>query len=333
MPPTIDDLLVRGKQAAMSGQKDLAREYLTRVVQADPRNEDAWVWLSGVANTLPMMRGCLERVLALNPANGQAREGLAWVQAREAQMHAAQAAQAAATGAVARPTAVSETFSAAEEGEHEDEEPILAPMLVEGQEPMYPSAAMRLLLKAVENVTGEKGVNAILRSAGLERYIGNYPPNEIVFNIPYSEYSAFGRALEEFYGRAAKAMQLKVGKELFDYGLNEQPRLLGVAATAMKFMPLAMKMKFVLDKVARTTRETVGVPVENQDHGDHFLFVVNICPYCYNRRTAIGCNAMVGVFTGTLRWATGKTFAIEEVTCRGKGDASCSYHIAKVPMD
>jgi hypothetical protein len=41
MPPTLDELLARGKQAALSGQKDLARDYLSRVVQADPRNEDA----------------------------------------------------------------------------------------------------------------------------------------------------------------------------------------------------------------------------------------------------------------------------------------------------
>jgi predicted hydrocarbon binding protein len=334
VPPTMEDLMARGKMAATSGQKDLAREYLARVVQQDPRNEEAWLWLSGVANTLPMMRGCLERVLAINPNNGQAREGIAWVQQREAQMQAAQAAQHAVSGngAPAAHRPVSETFSAEEEGEHE-EEPILAPPTVEGQEPMYASAAMHVLLHAVEKVTGEKGVNAILRNAGLERYINNYPPNEFIYDIPYSTYSAFCRSMEEFYGRAAKAMQLRVGQELFAYGLNEQPRLLGVAATAMKFMPLAMKMKFVLDKVARTTRETAGVPVENVDEGDHFTFIVRVCPYCYGRHTDIGCNAMVGVFTATLRWATGKTFPAEEVTCRGKGDSTCSYRIGKQPID
>ena len=166
-------------------------------------------------------------------------------------------------------------------------------------------------------------MNAILRNAGLERYISNYPPNEIVFNVPYSDYSALP-SMEEFYGRAAKAMQLRVGQEMFNYGLNEQPRLLGVAATAMKFMPMQMKMKFVLEKVARTTRENVGVDCRAADEGDHFTFMVNVCPYCYGRRTEIGCNAMVGMFTSTLRWATGKTFPVEEISCRGKGDSTCS---------
>src|SRR3954451_727600 len=113
MPPTTEYLLAKGKEAATSGQKDMAREFLTRVVQQEPGNEEAWLWLSGVANTLPMMKGCLERVLRINPNNGQAREGMAWVQAREAQMRAAQAAQAAQAGATARATAtapVTETF-------------------------------------------------------------------------------------------------------------------------------------------------------------------------------------------------------------------------------
>lgn len=326
----VDDLLAKGKQAATSGQKDMARDFLTRAVKQEPGNEDAWLWLSGVANTLPMMRGCLERVLAINPNNEQAKQGMAWVQTREAQMRATHAA-AAGGSATAPARALGETFTAEEEGEQPEE--ALAPAPVPGQEPMYPSAGMYTLLHAVEKVTGEKGVNAILRNAGMGAYVGNFPPNEFLFNIPYHDYSAFCRSLEEFYGRAAKAMQLRVGQEMFDYGLNEQPRLLGVAATAMKFMPLQMKMKFVLEKMTRTIRENVGVDCLLRDNGDHYTFVVNICPYCYGRTTEIGCNALVGTFTASLRWAAGKTFPVEEISCRGKGDETCSFRIGKTSVD
>ncbi|HET7080071.1 MAG TPA: hypothetical protein VFM49_21770 [Chloroflexia bacterium] len=343
MPSTAEELLAKGKTAATSGQKDLAREYLGRVVQLEPQHEEAWLWLSGVANNLPMMKSCLERVLAINPHNQQALEGMNWVRGREAQMAAARAAAApapvpatagAAAAAPARaggPAHPAEAFTAEEEGEHE-EAPIATPTFNEGEEPQYPSAGMRLLIMAVERVTGEKGVNAMLRSAGLEQYVGNYPPNVIEFNIPYSQYSAFGKAMEDFYGRAAKSMQLRVGQELFNYGINEQPRMLGVAATAMKFMPMAMKMKFSMDRIVANSRD-LGIPTDLRDAGDHYIYSVGMCPYCYNRHTDIGCNAMVGVLTSTLRWATGKNFLIEEVTCRGKGGQSCSYRISKTPTD
>ena len=49
--------------------------------------------------------------------------------------------------------------------------------------------------------------------------------------------------------------------------------------------------------------------------------------------TDIGCNAMVGVLTSTLRWATGKNFTVEEITCRGKGGQACSYRISKTPIE
>jgi predicted hydrocarbon binding protein len=138
--------------------------------------------------------------------------------------------------------------------------------------------------------------------------------------------------MEDFYGRAAKSMQLRVGQELFNYGINEQPRMLGVAATAMKFMPMAMKMKFSMDRIVANSRD-LGIPTDLRDAGDHYIYSVGMCPYCYNRHTDIGCNAMVGVLTSTLRWATGKNFTIEEVTCRGKGGQSCSYRISKTPSD
>jgi len=332
---TAEELLHKGKTAATSGQKDLAREYLGRVVQMQPQHEEAWLWLSGVAGNLPMMKGCLERVLAINPHNTQAREGMNWVRGREAQMAAAQAQAVAApptaTAAAPATPAPHEAFSAEEEGEHDDE-PIHAPTRHEGEEPLYPAAGMRLLIMAVERVTGEKGVGAMLRSAGLAKYVGNYPPNEIVFNVPYSEYSAFGKAMEDFYGRAAKSMQMRVGQELINYGINEQPRLLGVTATAMKFMPMAMKMKFSIEKVASRTRE-LGIPIGLHDRGDHYEYSVGMCPYCYNRHTDIGCGAMAGALVATLRWATGKTFPVEEFECRGKGGQACSYRVSKTPIE
>ncbi|HUS17775.1 MAG TPA: hypothetical protein VM536_22495, partial [Chloroflexia bacterium] len=77
----------------------------------------------------------------------------------------------------------------------------------------------------------------------------------------------------------------------------------------------------------------LGIPTDLRDAGTHYEYSVGMCPYCYNRHTDIGCNAMVGVLTSTLRWATGKNFLVEEISCRGKGGTSCSYRIAKTPME
>ena len=72
----IDDLLQRGKAAANSQNNALARHLLTQVVGRDPQNEQGWLWLSGLVDEPEHMRYCLERVLAINPANVHATAAL-----------------------------------------------------------------------------------------------------------------------------------------------------------------------------------------------------------------------------------------------------------------
>ncbi|MFQ5401390.1 MAG: hypothetical protein ACE5E7_17550 [Anaerolineae bacterium] len=68
--------LQAGIAAVKAGERDKARALLTQLLQIDERNEQAWLWLSGVVNTDDERRQCLENVLAINPDNEPARRGL-----------------------------------------------------------------------------------------------------------------------------------------------------------------------------------------------------------------------------------------------------------------
>jgi len=76
----LDQWLREGISAAESGQRDRARELLTRVVEQDEENVQAWLWLSGVVDSLDDREVCLDNVLALDPENEVARRGLAEMQ-------------------------------------------------------------------------------------------------------------------------------------------------------------------------------------------------------------------------------------------------------------
>ena len=82
MSEEIARILREGIAAAKAGDKERARRLLLEVTERDERNEEAWLWLSGVVDDPEEMRICLENVLAINPANERARQGLAWVQKR-----------------------------------------------------------------------------------------------------------------------------------------------------------------------------------------------------------------------------------------------------------
>src|SRR5437773_9716397 len=90
--PSITDLLSKGKQAALSGQRDLAREHLAYVVYLDPGNADGWLWLSGVVDFPQQVRYCLERTLRVDPHNQRALRGMEWLNARQKEIDEARAA-------------------------------------------------------------------------------------------------------------------------------------------------------------------------------------------------------------------------------------------------
>ncbi|HSJ57212.1 MAG TPA: tetratricopeptide repeat protein [Anaerolineae bacterium] len=74
-----EELLRQGIAAAREGRKAEALRILMQVTELDDRNERAWLWLSQVVDSAEDRIVCLENVLTINPANENARAGLAWL--------------------------------------------------------------------------------------------------------------------------------------------------------------------------------------------------------------------------------------------------------------
>jgi len=72
MGSELQDQLKAAIQLAQQGQRDAARGLLLRVVEADPRQEVAWMWLAVVSTNQEERLQYLERTLALNPRNERA---------------------------------------------------------------------------------------------------------------------------------------------------------------------------------------------------------------------------------------------------------------------
>ena len=67
------DLLRRGIEAARADRRVEAREIFMQVVEVDPRNESAWMWLSGLVDNLEDQIIACENVLTINPENQKVR--------------------------------------------------------------------------------------------------------------------------------------------------------------------------------------------------------------------------------------------------------------------
>jgi hypothetical protein len=73
----VETTLKQAVSAAKAGRKLEARDLLEAVLDADDRNEQAWLWMSGVTDSDEERVICLENVLTVNPHNEAAKKGLA----------------------------------------------------------------------------------------------------------------------------------------------------------------------------------------------------------------------------------------------------------------
>ena len=87
-------------------------------------------------------------------------------------------------------------------------------------------------LTAAEEVVGKNGLTVILRQAGLEHLINNYPPNQLKMssNLTFGDYAALSAGLLDFFGRAGKSMTLRIGRQSARYMVEQQGALFGTAA-------------------------------------------------------------------------------------------------------
>ena len=89
-----DDLarmLYDGAVAVKEGRHADAQGLLLQVIERDEQNELAWLWLSGAMEDPADQQVALENVLAINPDNAAARQGLSWLQSRYGNLSSATA--------------------------------------------------------------------------------------------------------------------------------------------------------------------------------------------------------------------------------------------------
>jgi hypothetical protein len=76
----VQQLIQHGRIAALAGDTSSARTHFRRAAELDSACAEAWVGLSGVVPVLAEKRECLQRALALEPHNTEARAGLCYVE-------------------------------------------------------------------------------------------------------------------------------------------------------------------------------------------------------------------------------------------------------------
>ena len=198
-------------------------------------------------------------------------------------------------------------------------------------EAMIINSLVRQAFTSAQEVMGDNGLNTVLHTCGLDRFIGNFPPNNLEPAIQASQYAKFNEAIEAFYGRGGKGILRRIGKASFQYGVREQAALLGVAGVALKLLPEKQKIKFILNGMADALKKSnLNVDARVDDSGERLAYIESTCAICYGRHSQTPiCYLYAGSIAEAVQWATGREYEIIETHCLAKGDEYCRFEVGE----
>jgi predicted hydrocarbon binding protein len=140
-------------------------------------------------------------------------------------------------------------------------------------------------------------------------------------------YASIQRTLRVYYGRGARGVLLRIGRNLWEPTLHELNIVDRMLAAGLKVIPAGSRQKPALELLARILRGGEGnVSVHTMDL--NLLFVDISSPTTVNlNETQPVCFVTLGLIQGMLYWATGVDYEVEETGCRAKGDDTCEFKI------
>jgi predicted hydrocarbon binding protein len=192
---------------------------------------------------------------------------------------------------------------------------------------------MYVTILTVHKIIGENGLNAILNYSNLNKYRGNFPPNNDKLEVPGGEFSAIIAGIIDIFGeKGARPILYSAGRRGFQLMMENNPKLIGFVELGLKLLSKPKRLEKVFTIGAESTNKLFG---ENQrfyvsDEG--LVCELFDCYWCKGiKSTGPICFGEVGLDAEVAKWATGDEHEVKEVLCRAKGDDVCKIVISIEP--
>jgi predicted hydrocarbon binding protein len=200
----------------------------------------------------------------------------------------------------------------------------------------YANKIALISIKALEDVMGKNGMNAILNLAHLPNLIDHYPPDNLDREFNFADFSALNLALEEMYGpRGGRGLALRAGRAAFADSLRNFGALAGVGDLAFKILPLQTKIKIGIPAMARIFSQISDQLSTVQERENEYIYTIHRCPVCWGRSGSDKpvCFIAVGLLQEGLKWVSGgHEFRVNESKCVAMGHEVCEFVIQKNPL-
>lgn len=200
----------------------------------------------------------------------------------------------------------------------------------------YSNKLARIVFRSMEEIIGQKSLQSVMKIAGLDSQVGNFPLDNIAREYPFENISKVQEALEILFGpRGSKGLALRTGRVSFKYGLQEFGPLIGVTDLNFRLAPLEQKLMTGSEMLAEIFNRFSDQKVSVDSDADRIYWRIERCPVCWERSSDTPiCYLAVGFLEESSYWFSGgKTFHIEETSCIAMGDDSCTIQMDKQVLD
>ncbi len=208
------------------------------------------------------------------------------------------------------------------------------------EEKRIPSLLMNILINQVDEMMGRRSLLTLLRQAELTHYADHIPPLDETPSITVAQYSSFLALVYDIFGaRGAKPIFLRGGRLGAAEIRRQRPTKFALAGTALRVLPVAKRMQFILSRLVEQGQELYGTAHILHDEGDAFVVEMPGCPYCSEiARRSIAqnkpitkpvCHIPLAVIDEMVEWSTGGKHLVEETECVATGAKACRFRVTK----
>jgi predicted hydrocarbon binding protein len=199
----------------------------------------------------------------------------------------------------------------------------------------YPNKYGLIAIKALEEVVGKNGLNAILNLAHLTNLIDNYPQDNLELAFDFSDLSSINQALEEMYGsHGGRGLALLIGRAIFMDGLRHFGALVGMEDMEFRALPLQVKLHIGLPALAKVFSQVSDQSNSVMEYENEFIYTIHRCPVCWGRSVLDKpvCYVAAGLIQASLKWISGgMEFGVHETKCFAMGNENCEFVVNRTP--
>lgn len=194
--------------------------------------------------------------------------------------------------------------------------------------PILPNRFFRLFLETLHAELGTKAVYMVLAKADINPDLANPEAASQITGADAAEtYARIQHALRIYYGRGARGTLIRIGRVLWGRLLDSASLSDKAQAQLARTLPTGLRLKTVLELLARFMREQSGdVSVHTLDLDLLLADHVGAATIGQKEKGPI-CVVTVGLIQEALIWVSGREYDVEEVSCRAFTGDACEFKI------